>query len=67
MKHPTPTLLKGAHPMGLPMVKGKKTNRQKFDKMLDEYYELHKWDKNGKPPGKRLNELCLDREPFHML
>ncbi len=58
-REPTPT--------GLPMVKGKKINREKFDKMLDEYYELHKWDKNGKPPRKRLKELGLDREPSYML
>ena len=58
-REPTPT--------GLPMVKGKKINRERFDKMLDEYYELHKWDKNGRPPRKRLNELGLDREPSHML
>lgn len=58
-KEPTPT--------GLPIVRGKKLDREKFDRMLDEYYELHGWKKDGKPPVERLKKLKLDREPSHAL
>ena len=54
-------------PIGLPIVRGKKINREKFDGMLDEYYELHGWEKDGKPSMERLKKLKLDREPSHVL
>ncbi len=54
-------------PLGLPIVRGKKINREKFERMLDEYYELHGWDENGVPTGKTLKKLSLDEEPSHLL
>jgi aldehyde:ferredoxin oxidoreductase len=35
--------------------------RNGFDKMLDEYYRLHGWDKNGIPKKTTLKKLGLDR------
>ncbi len=41
-------------------LKGEKLDREKWDKMLDEYYDLHKWDKRtGKIPKERLEELGI--------
>ena len=54
-------------PLGLPIVRGKKINREKFEKMLDEYYELHGWDENGVPTEKTLKKLSLDEKPSHLL
>jgi len=53
--------------IGLPLVKGKKTNKAKFKKMLDGYYQLHGWSKNGIPEKETLEKLRLDEEPSHML
>jgi len=54
-------------PIGLPIARGKKVDREQFEKMLDEYYELHKWDKNGVPTEETLKRLELDKEPTHIL
>ncbi len=54
-------------PLGLPIAKGKKIDREKFEKMLDEYYELHGWNKKGEPQGDTLKRLKLQSEPSHML
>jgi len=54
-------------PIGLPKVKGKKIDREKFEKMLNEYYALHKWDENGVPKKKTLKKLRLDKEPSHII
>jgi len=54
-------------PAGLPVVKGRCINRKRFDKMLDEYYELHGWDENGIPRPETLSRLGIDKEPSHML
>jgi len=54
-------------PIGLPIVRDKCIDREKFKKMIDEYYELHDWDKNGVPRSKTLKQLGLDGEPSHML
>lgn len=41
--------------------KGEVVDRNSFEKMLDEYYEIVGWDKNtGKPTDGRLKELGLD-------
>ena len=58
-KEPTPT--------GLPIVKGKKIDKDKFEKMLDEYYSLHGWDENGFPKKETLERLGLDKEPSQMI
>jgi len=31
-----------------------------LDKMLEEYYQLRDWNKNGIPNEKKLKELCLE-------
>jgi aldehyde:ferredoxin oxidoreductase len=54
-------------PIGLPIARGKKIEREQFEKMLDEYYGLHKWDKNGVPTEETLKRLELDKEPTHIL
>ncbi len=40
--------------------KGEFISRQEFNKMLDEYYQLHGWDENGIPKKKTLRRLGLD-------
>jgi len=41
-------------------LKGEKLDREKWDKMLDEYYGLHKWNKKtGEIPEERLRELGI--------
>jgi aldehyde:ferredoxin oxidoreductase len=54
-------------PLGLPIVRGKKIDREKFERMLDEYYEHHGWDENGVPTAETLKKLGLDKEPSHLL
>ncbi len=54
-------------PIGLPIAKDKKIDRKKFERMLDEYYELHGWDKHGNPTPETLKRLSLDKEPSHHL
>jgi aldehyde:ferredoxin oxidoreductase len=54
-------------PYGLGPVKGKHLDRKKYEKMLDEYYELHGWDKNGVPTPEALKRLGLDEEPSHII
>lgn len=48
-------------PIGLPIAKGKKIDRVKFEKMLDEYYQLHQWDENGVPTKETLERLGLNK------
>jgi len=54
-------------PIGLPIARGKKIDRERFEKMLDEYYGLHNWDRNGVPKKETLEKLGLDKEPTHRL
>lgn len=54
-------------PGGFPIVKGRKLEREKFDQMLDEYYTLHGWDKDGLPTKETLEKLGLDKEPSHII
>ncbi len=56
-----------ATPIGLPRVKGLKIDREKFEKMLDEYYTLHGWDNNGVPTNKILQKLGIEREPSQII
>lgn len=37
--------------------KGHHIDREKFAQMLDEFYALHGWDKEGRPPETRLQEF----------
>jgi len=54
-------------PIGLPVAKGKKIDKVQFEKMLDEYYALHDWDREGVPRKEALERLRLDKEPTHMI
>ncbi len=56
-----------AVPGGLPIVKGTRMDKKKWEKMLDEYYELHGWDMNGMPTKGALKTLGLDKEPSYVL
>lgn len=41
-------------------LKGERLHRHKWNKMLDEYYELHKWNKGtGRIPEERLKDLGI--------
>jgi len=39
---------------------GERIHPDKFDKLLDEYYELRGWDKNGIPTAATLTALGLE-------
>jgi len=54
-------------PVGLPIAKGKKIDRERFEVMLDEYYALHDWDRDGVPKKEALERLRLDKEPTRMI
>ena len=40
--------------------KGEVISQNEFNKMLDEYYRLHRWDENGIPQANTLKKLGLD-------
>ncbi|MFX0014796.1 MAG: aldehyde ferredoxin oxidoreductase family protein [Promethearchaeota archaeon] len=46
-------------PIGFPIAKNKKINRDKFNTMLDEYYALHEWDIDGVPTKETVQKLGL--------
>jgi aldehyde:ferredoxin oxidoreductase len=52
---------------GAPDVVGRKIDKNKFIKMVDELYEHKGFDKNGVPKPKTLKRLGLDKEPSHLL
>jgi len=52
---------------GAPDVIGAKIDREKFEKMIDEYYEHHGWDNDGVPTPETLKRLGLEAEPSHLL
>jgi len=54
-------------PIGLPIAKNKKIDKESFNKMLDEYYALHNWDINGNPKKETLEKLGLEGEPSHII
>ncbi len=54
-------------PDGLDVVKGKVIDREKFEKMLEEYYTYHGWDSEGKATPETLKRLNLINEPSNML
>jgi aldehyde:ferredoxin oxidoreductase len=54
-------------PIGLPIAKNKKIDKEAFNKMLDEYYALHNWDINGNPKKETLEKLGLEGEPSHII
>ncbi|RLI28158.1 aldehyde ferredoxin oxidoreductase [Candidatus Bathyarchaeota archaeon] len=54
-------------PDGLPIVRGKKMDREKYEKLLDAYYELHGWDREGIPKPETLRRLGLEEERIEAL
>jgi aldehyde:ferredoxin oxidoreductase len=52
---------------GAPDVVGKAIDREKFKKMVDEFYEYKGLDKNGVPKPETLKRLGLEKEPSHLL
>jgi aldehyde:ferredoxin oxidoreductase len=53
--------------VGLPVVRGRCLDRERFRQLIGEYYELHGWDENGVPRPETLKRLGLAGEPSHML
>ena len=58
---------KEATPIGLPRVRDRKINKEKFEKMLDEYYALHGWDDKGVPTIETIQKLGIEKEPSHII
>jgi aldehyde:ferredoxin oxidoreductase len=54
-------------PLGAPGIRGLKLDREKFKRMIDEYYEHRGWDENGVPRPETLKRLGIDGEPSHIL
>ena len=52
---------------GAPDVVGRVIDREKFKKMVDEFYEYKGLDRNGVPNPETLKRLGLEREPSHLL
>jgi aldehyde:ferredoxin oxidoreductase len=52
---------------GAPDVVGRVIDREKFKKMIDEFYEYKGLDKNGVPKQETLKRLGLEKEPSHLL
>jgi aldehyde:ferredoxin oxidoreductase len=52
---------------GAPDVVGRVIDREKFKKMVDEFYEYKGLDKNGIPKPETLKKLGLEKEPSHLL
>ncbi|MEE8471821.1 MAG: aldehyde ferredoxin oxidoreductase C-terminal domain-containing protein, partial [Dehalococcoidia bacterium] len=47
--------------------KGLRLEPDKWEKLLDEYYDLRGWDRNSIPTPETLKRLGLDAEPSHRL
>jgi aldehyde:ferredoxin oxidoreductase len=52
---------------GAPDVVGRVIDREKFKKMVDEFYEHKGLDQNGIPKPETLKRLGLGKEPSHLL
>jgi aldehyde:ferredoxin oxidoreductase len=52
---------------GAPDVVGRVIDREKFKKMVDEFYEYKGLDKIGVPKPETLKRLSLEKEPSHLL
>jgi Aldehyde:ferredoxin oxidoreductase len=37
-----------------------KLSKEEFEKMMDEYYEIRRWDEDGVPKKEKLKELNLE-------
>lgn len=65
-KHDMPPRL-WVEPIKEGMYKGIGVDLDKYEKLLDEYYDLHGWDREGNPTAETLKRLNLEREPSHIL
>jgi aldehyde:ferredoxin oxidoreductase len=52
---------------GAPDVVGRVIDREKFKKMIDEFYEYKGLDQNGVPKPETLKRLGIENEPSHLL
>jgi aldehyde:ferredoxin oxidoreductase len=52
---------------GAPDVVGNHLDKEKFSKMIDEFYEYKGLDKDGIPKPEVLKELGIENEPSHIL
>ena len=52
---------------GAPDVVGRRIDREKFEKMIDEFYEHKGLDPDGNPKPETLERLGLDNEPSRLL
>jgi aldehyde:ferredoxin oxidoreductase len=52
---------------GAPGVIGSHLDKEKFSKMIDEFYDYKGLDKEGNPRPEVLKELGLENEPSHLL
>jgi aldehyde:ferredoxin oxidoreductase len=52
---------------GAPDVIGAKIDREKFTKMIDEFYAHHGWDENGVPTAETLKRIGINKEPSHLV
>ena len=52
---------------GAPDVIGAKIDREKFNEMIDIFYEYHGWDSSGRPKPETLTRLDIEQEPSHRL
>jgi aldehyde:ferredoxin oxidoreductase len=48
-------------PLGPEHNRGKLIDKEKYDQMLDEYYEYHGWDKEGNPTPETLKKIGLEK------
>ncbi len=53
--------------LGIPAIRGRVLDREKFNKMIDEFYHHHGWEENGVPTPETLKRLDIDGEPCHTL
>ena len=54
-------------PLGPEGMKDKLIERDKYERLVDEYYGAHGWDNSGLPRGETLAKLGLDKEPSRMI
>ncbi len=58
--YPPERFFKEPNQRGLPFMKGRKLDREKYEEMLMEYYAQHGWDENGNPKKETLEKLGLE-------
>jgi aldehyde:ferredoxin oxidoreductase len=55
--YPPARFFEEANPRGLPFMKGRKLDREKYEEMLAEYYRQHGWNDDGIPTDETLSKL----------